>query len=127
MAWVCMYVRRIKRERESEPLATPCDNLIIIPPPQTTPHHKQHDQSVSSVGFKLEGEMNLGKLQRWLSVLLKEKGTQLFRYKVRHTPPSAASCFHPRTPCHTFHVYTHKYYKGVLAVKGYDTKWIFQV
>jgi G3E family GTPase len=41
--------------------------------------------------------MNLGKLERWLSLLMREKGTQLFRYK------------------------------GVLAVKGYDTKWIFQV
>ncbi len=39
----------------------------------------------------------MGKLERWLSVLMREKGTQLFRYK------------------------------GVLAVKGYDTKWIFQV
>lgn len=41
--------------------------------------------------------MNLGQLEDWISMLLKEKGTELFRYK------------------------------GVLAVKGFDTKWIFQV
>ena len=43
----------------------------------------QHDQTVSSVGFRLEGEMNLGQLELWLSRLLKDQGPQLFRYKVR--------------------------------------------
>lgn len=41
--------------------------------------------------------MNLGQLELWLSRLLKDQGPQLFRYK------------------------------GVLAVKGFDAKWIFQV
>jgi G3E family GTPase len=59
--------------------------------------YQQHDQTVSSVGFRLEGEMNMGQLELWLSRLLKDKGTELFRYK------------------------------GVLAVKGVSTKWIFQV
>jgi hypothetical protein len=49
------------------------------------------------VGFRLGGEMNMGRLKHWLSILLKEKGTNLFRYK------------------------------GVLAVKGLPQKWIFQV
>lgn len=56
----------------------------------------QHDQSVTSVGFHIPGEMNMGALEHWISVMLKEKGTDLFRYK------------------------------GVLAVKGVDAKWIFQ-
>jgi G3E family GTPase len=56
----------------------------------------EHDQSVTSVGFELEGDMNLGQLERWLSRLLREKGTELFRYK------------------------------GVLSVKGFDSPWIFQ-
>jgi hypothetical protein len=47
------------------------------------PHiYTQHDQTVSSVGFRLEGEMNLRQLEVWLSRLLKTKGPQLFRYKV---------------------------------------------
>jgi len=56
----------------------------------------EHDQSVTSVGFQLEGEMNLGQLEGWLTRLLRDKGTELFRYK------------------------------GVLAVKGFDAPWIFQ-
>ncbi|KAM3574804.1 hypothetical protein VYU27_003229 [Nannochloropsis oceanica] len=56
----------------------------------------EHDQSVTSVGFRLAGDMNLGQLERWLSVLLRDKGTELFRYK------------------------------GVLSVKGFDAPWIFQ-
>lgn len=56
----------------------------------------QHDQSVSSIGFCFEGEMNLGKLQNWISELLRTKGTDLYRYK------------------------------GVLAIKGIDKKYVFQ-
>ncbi len=56
----------------------------------------EHDQSVTSVGFQLAGDMNLGQLEHWLSRLLREKGTELFRYK------------------------------GVLSIKGFDVPWIFQ-
>ena len=42
----------------------------------------EHDQSVGSVGFRLLGEMNIGRMQRWISNLLRDKGPDLFRYKV---------------------------------------------
>lgn len=73
--------------------------LLALTTHPSTPHrHRpQHDQSVTSVGARINGDLNLGQLEDWISDLLKTKGTQLFRYK------------------------------GVLAVKGYDTKWIFQV
>jgi G3E family GTPase len=57
--------------------------------------HK-HDQTVSSVGFNFEGEMNIQKLQNWITTLLQVKGTDLYRYK------------------------------GVLAVKGMEQKYVFQ-
>merc|ERR1719464_1268725 len=56
----------------------------------------QHDQRVSSVGVRVSGEVDEMKLQQWLSQLLKEKGTDLFRSK------------------------------GVLAVKGRNKKFVFQ-
>ncbi|CAK9081645.1 COBW domain-containing protein 2 (Cobalamin synthase W domain-containing protein 2) [Durusdinium trenchii] len=56
----------------------------------------QHDQTVSSCSCKFEGELNVNKLQDWISDLIQNKGTDLFRYK------------------------------GVLAVKGRDRKFVFQ-
>jgi hypothetical protein len=56
----------------------------------------QHDKSVGSIGFSFEGEMNLKKLENWLMALLKIKGSDLFRYK------------------------------GILAVKGFKQKYVFQ-
>lgn len=56
-----------------------------------------HDESVSSVAWSLPGlELNVNHLQIWISELLQELGTELFRYK------------------------------GVLAVKGCEEKFIFQ-
>jgi G3E family GTPase len=43
----------------------------------------EHDQSVGSVGFRLMGEMNIGRMQAWISALLRDRGPDLFRYKVR--------------------------------------------
>lgn len=56
----------------------------------------QHDTSVSSVGISLDGEMDMERLNAWLSKLLRDKGTDLFRSK------------------------------GILAVKGSDDKFVFQ-
>mmetsp|Transcript_35880 Transcript_35880/g.114963 ORF Transcript_35880/g.114963 Transcript_35880/m.114963 type:complete len:395 (+) Transcript_35880:96-1280(+) len=56
----------------------------------------EHDQSVSSVSFKFDGELNITKLQSFISELLQTKGNDLFRYK------------------------------GLLAVKGMDQKFLFQ-
>jgi G3E family GTPase len=50
----------------------------------------QHDQSVGSVGFRLLGEMNVGRLRAWIGTLLQDKGPDLFRYKVRSRPPGMA-------------------------------------
>merc|ERR1712087_918295 len=59
-------------------------------------HDHQHDARVSSVGVDVAGEVVQQKLNSWISWLLKEKGTDLFRSK------------------------------GVLAVKGMKEKFVFQ-
>jgi len=56
----------------------------------------QHDSSVSSIAFKFEGEVNVNKLNAWISEMLQTKANDLFRYK------------------------------GLLAVKGKDKKFLFQ-
>jgi hypothetical protein len=56
----------------------------------------QHDISVSSISFKFEGEVNIGKLQRWIGEMIQVHATNMFRYK------------------------------GMLAVKGKDEKFLFQ-
>jgi len=56
----------------------------------------QHDSRVTSVASKWEGELNVNKLNRWIGELIRDKSADLFRYK------------------------------GVLAVKGMDQKFVFQ-
>ena len=56
----------------------------------------EHDQRVTSTSSKFEGELNVNKLERWIGKLMREKAEDLFRYK------------------------------GVLAVKGMDEKYVFQ-
>jgi G3E family GTPase len=56
----------------------------------------QHDQSVSSVGINLPGEINADRLNDWLGELLAAKGTDIFRSK------------------------------GVLALAGSDRQYVFQ-
>jgi G3E family GTPase len=55
-----------------------------------------HDDQVTSVGIHLDGAVDGEKLNRWLSVLLREKGTDIFRMK------------------------------GVLSIKGSDQRFVFQ-
>jgi len=55
-----------------------------------------HDNSVSSVSCKFEGELNVNKLQMWISTIIQKMSNDLFRYK------------------------------GVLAVKGKQEKFVFQ-
>eukprot|EP00291_Cryptomonas_curvata_P008762 CAMPEP_0172179622 /NCGR_PEP_ID=MMETSP1050-20130122/16728_1 /TAXON_ID=233186 /ORGANISM="Cryptomonas curvata, Strain CCAP979/52" /LENGTH=297 /DNA_ID=CAMNT_0012852541 /DNA_START=1 /DNA_END=894 /DNA_ORIENTATION=- len=59
-------------------------------------HAHEHDRSVGSVGFRFAAEMNLGKMQNWIRTMMQEEGPDLYRYK------------------------------GVLAVKGIDRKFVFQ-
>ena len=56
----------------------------------------EHDQRVTSTSSKFEGELNVNKLERWIGNLMQNKAEDLFRYK------------------------------GVLAVKGMDEKFVFQ-
>jgi len=56
----------------------------------------EHDATVTSVGVKIEGEVNVNLLQSWIRRLVVEDGANLYRYK------------------------------GVIAVKGVNKKFIFQ-
>lgn len=56
----------------------------------------EHDENVTSTSSKFEGELNVNKLERWIGELMQTKAEDLFRYK------------------------------GVLAVKGMDQKFVFQ-
>ena len=56
----------------------------------------EHDPTVTSVGVKVEGEVNMMMLENWIRRLITEDGANLFRYK------------------------------GVIAVKGMDQKFVFQ-
>jgi G3E family GTPase len=55
-----------------------------------------HDETVGSVGLRLEGPLDEAKLNRWLGELLREQGADIFRMK------------------------------GILDVAGRDTRWVFQ-
>ena len=61
-----------------------------------TESEHEHDQSVTSTSARFLGELNVNKLERWIGELMREKGADLFRYK------------------------------GVLAVKGMEQKFVFQ-
>jgi len=56
----------------------------------------QHDLSVSSVSCKFKGELNVNRLNEWIDEVISTKATDIFRYK------------------------------GVLAVRGMDLKFVFQ-
>lgn len=70
--------------------------LEMDPEFMDTEGEHQHDQTVSSISWKFDGELNVGMLERWLSIMLRTKAQDMFRYK------------------------------GVMAVKGMDTKFVFQ-
>lgn len=59
-------------------------------------HKHTHDYNVSSVGLQIEGELDMMKMNNWLSALLQEKGPDLYRSK------------------------------GILAIQGSDDKHVFQ-
>ncbi|CAN3131050.1 GTP-binding protein [Mycobacterium sp. smrl_JER01] len=56
----------------------------------------QHDQTVTSVGFQFEGEIDVDRLNEWLGQLLAGKGVDIFRSK------------------------------GILALAGQDRQYVFQ-
>jgi G3E family GTPase len=55
-----------------------------------------HDAEIGSVGIHLEGEIDGERLDKWIGVLLREKGTDIFRMK------------------------------GIINVKGSDNRFVFQ-
>ena len=59
-------------------------------------HHHTHDTSIRSVGIKFEGELEMDPLNKWIANLLKTKGNEIYRMK------------------------------GVFAIKGLDSKFVFQ-
>ena len=61
-----------------------------------TDSEHEHDQNVTSISSRFKGELNVNKLERWIGELMQTKAEDLFRYK------------------------------GVLAVKGMDQKFVFQ-
>jgi G3E family GTPase len=56
----------------------------------------QHDNTVTSVGFEVPGELDLDRVNGWLSSLLRERGVDIFRSK------------------------------GILAIQGWDERYVFQ-
>lgn len=48
----------------------------------------RHDARVSSVGVRLDGDVDLEKLNAWLSQLVEKKGADIYRSKVRDTVAS---------------------------------------
>ncbi len=70
-----------------------------VPDPLKTREYKpdhEHDEEVSSVGITIPGDLQLEKLNGWLSQLLREQGQDIFRMK------------------------------GVLSVRGWDKRFVFQ-
>lgn len=59
-------------------------------------HHHEHDSSVVSTSSKIEGEVNILMMENWIARLINEFGANLYRYK------------------------------GIVAVKGMDEKFVFQ-
>jgi len=72
------------------------DRVIEMDPSFLLESEHQHDQSVTSVGLMLPGELDPEKLNVWLSTLLRTKGVDIFRMK------------------------------GILAVAGEDQRMVFQ-
>eukprot|EP00198_Chlamydomonas_reinhardtii_P011338 XP_001700675.1 predicted protein [Chlamydomonas reinhardtii] len=72
------------------------EKLLAMDPEFLHHHDHKHDDRVTSVGFEIDGEMDMPKLNMWLSKLLQERGPDLYRSK------------------------------GILAIKGSDDKHVFQ-
>ena len=54
---------------------------LELDPAFLTETDHQHDESVTSVGFEVAGELDGARLNEWLSTLLREQGTDIFRSK----------------------------------------------
>merc|ERR1712151_167814 len=72
------------------------DEVLKMEPDFLADEEHEHDQTVGSVSWRMVAELNVNKLQRWIGELMQTKANDLYRYK------------------------------GVLAVKGMATKFVFQ-
>ena len=72
------------------------DRVLEMDPEFLAEGEHQHDQSVTSVGIELAGDVDVDKLNGWLGWLLGNRGTDIFRMK------------------------------GVLSVAGDDRRYVFQ-
>lgn len=72
------------------------NKVLAMDPAFLVDQQHQHDASITSVGFKFLADFNIRKLNRMISSLMQDKGTDLLRYK------------------------------GVLSVKGSSAKFLFQ-
>jgi G3E family GTPase len=71
------------------------DRILELDPAFLEDQEHSHDQRISSVGFTVDGDLDMDRLNRWIGFLMREKGTDLYRSK------------------------------GVLAVDGMEGKFVF--
>ncbi|MFY7929216.1 MAG: CobW family GTP-binding protein [Oligoflexus sp.] len=57
------------------------DRALAIDPNFLTEDAHEHDETIGSVGFEIQGELNGGRAQNWLSRLLRDQGQNIFRMK----------------------------------------------
>ncbi|MGW0840713.1 CobW family GTP-binding protein [Streptomyces sp. NPDC002787] len=57
------------------------DRVLADDPSFLTETEHQHDTTVTSVGIRLDGELDEDRLNRWLGTLLRTKGVDIFRSK----------------------------------------------
>ncbi|KAJ1616316.1 cobalamin synthesis protein/P47K family protein [Pavlovales sp. CCMP2436] len=57
------------------------DRILGIDPSFLEESTHEHDQSVTSIGFTQEGDLNMDKLNAWISKLLQERGKEIYRMK----------------------------------------------
>jgi G3E family GTPase len=57
------------------------DKALEIDPKFLSDTDHQHDETVTSVGIDLPGDLDEQRLNKWISTLLRDKGTDIFRMK----------------------------------------------
>eukprot|EP00306_Pavlova_sp_CCMP459_P010150 CAMPEP_0185192310 /NCGR_PEP_ID=MMETSP1140-20130426/17860_1 /TAXON_ID=298111 /ORGANISM="Pavlova sp., Strain CCMP459" /LENGTH=336 /DNA_ID=CAMNT_0027759051 /DNA_START=11 /DNA_END=1021 /DNA_ORIENTATION=- len=72
------------------------DRILGIDPEFLQDGDHEHDQSVTSIGFEKAGDLDMERLNGWVSKLLQEKGVDIYRMK------------------------------GVLSIAGSEDKYVFQ-
>ena len=70
--------------------------MLETDPEFLTETEHQHDQSVTSVGIDLPGDVDGDRLNEWLRTLLREQGADIFRSK------------------------------GIISLAGFDQQYVFQ-